>query len=29
LRVEPARVTLWIAPDSAAGQPVKLEITER
>ena len=29
LRVEPARVTLWIAPDSAEGQPAKLEITER
>ena len=27
--VEPARVTLWIAPDSAQGQPAKLEITER
>lgn len=27
--VEPARVTLWIAPDSAQGQPTKLEITER
>jgi beta-glucosidase len=27
--VEPARVTLWIAPDSSEGQPAKLEITER
>ena len=27
--VEPARVTLWIAPDSSQGQPAKLEITER
>jgi beta-glucosidase len=24
--VEPARVTLWIAPNSAAGEPVKLAI---
>ena len=27
LAVEPARVTLWIAPSSAEGAPVKLEIT--
>jgi beta-glucosidase len=26
--VEPARVTLWIAPSSAEGQPVQLEIAE-
>src|SRR5215472_7208305 len=27
--VEPARVTFWIAPSSAEGEPTKMEITER
>ena len=29
LGVEPARVTFWIAPSSAEGEPTKFEITER
>jgi hypothetical protein len=27
--VEPARVTLWVAPSSAEGEPTTLNITER
>jgi len=27
--VEPARVTLWVAPSSAEGEPTTLNLTER